>query len=283
MRPAGAVIRLLALTLAALGAAASEGRPAEDNTNRSDPLFAPIDDPFADRIMAEQMANMPVLEEQILGLGRWPLPSFAPPHAGSDGRLRDYDRYDQQFLAAAWYWIRQIDEPRDPSHIADAAYLIKAIAWFESQVGYRSGFQNRRPNGGLRFPLQPAGFVDTEDVLQVGNPADLPIHEKVREMSHLLYTRSADSSALVPRTYTHRNITGPQSIFYGTGWLAYKYVTVRRSVWNSICRYNGNRRIDRWNAKEHRVNYADSVVDLFKTGIARNPGDGRSIPLVSSP
>ena len=278
-----AVVRMLAALLLAHCATAEERPLIEDNTNRSDPQFAPIVDAVADRMMAETMAGIAALKEQMSGLRRWPLPSFAPPQATTESRRRDYDQYDQEFLAAAWYWAGQADAPRNPQHIADIAVFIKGIAWFESQVGYRSGFRNKRPDGSLRFPLQSSGFVDTEDVLQVGNPADLPIHEKVREMSRLLYTRSEDPSQLVPRTYTHRNISGSQSIFYGTGWLAYKYLTVKRDGRKAVSRYNGNRRVDSWNAKEHCLNYADSVVDLFNTGIARSPGDGRSVRLMVAP
>jgi hypothetical protein len=250
-----------------------------DQCNRDDPAFVPINDPVADAAMSAMLQRLPAQLLDPLWAEHCRLPSFGAQVVRGRG-ARYYDKYDHHYLAAAWFWVWEIDGEHHPEEVGQLAHLMKVMSWYESQIGYRSGFTNHANTGMLRFPLQGAGFVDTEDVLQVGNPADLPIHEKVREMIALHFRDSQRLVEHIPRTYTHRNISGLQSIFYGTGWFAYKYCTTGRRPKDAIKRYNGNKSLDAWNGHEHRDNYADSVVDLFTTGVARSPASGLTLKLV---
>jgi hypothetical protein len=99
-------------------------------------------------------------------------------------------------------------------------------------------------------------------------------------MIALHYINAKKIAKLVPETYTHRNISGLQSIFYGTGWFAYKYFTAGRVPREGVRRYNGNTSVDAWNGKQHRDNYVDSVTVLFKTGVARFSASGEELLLV---
>jgi hypothetical protein len=261
------------------------GQPAQgapdvvDHCNRVDPAFALISDPVADDVMAGMLERLPGRLQDPVWAQHCRLPSFGVQVVRGRG-ARNYDKYDHHYLAAAWFWVREIDGQNHPEEIGPLAHVMKVMSYYESQIGYRSGFTNRERNGVLRFPLQHAGFVDTEDVMQVGNPADLPIHEKVREMLALHYRHSQLLTNLVPKEYTHRNISGPQSIFYGTGWFAYKYCSAGRKAREAIRRYNGNKTVDAWNGQAHRDNYAESVITLFSTGVARSPASGQSLQLV---
>lgn len=250
-----------------------------ERCNRADPAFAPIADPVADPAMGH-LLNM--LSERMQD-PEWQkhchMPSFGTQESRAGG-TRNFDKYDAYFLAAAWFWFQEIKGESLPSDIGRCARLMKTISWYESKVGYASGFTNREKNGALRFPLQAEGWVDTEDVMQVGNPADLPIHEKLEEMSSLNFANAQRIADLVPRGYTHRNISGAQSIFYGTAWFGYKYLTCGRVPGEAVRRYNGNTSIDAWNGRQHRDNYAESVTILFKTGVARSPASGEELILV---
>lgn len=263
-----------------------QGQPANgapdvvDHCNRSDPSFMPITDPVADVALTARLRLLPERLRDPEWQRQCRLPAFGTQVVRGRG-ARSYDKYDQYFLAAAWFWVLEIDGRDHPQEVGQLAHLMKVMSWYESKVGYVSGFTNRMHGGQLRFPLQAPGFIDTEDVLQIGNPADLPIHEKVREMVALHYQDSQRVVELVPRTYTNRNISGPQSIFYGTGWFAYKYCTCGRSALEAIRRYNGNRAVDGWNGKPHRDNYVESVHVLFQTGVARSPASGAELLLVT--
>jgi len=250
-----------------------------DRCNRDDPAFAPVSDPVADPAMQRLLLMLPDRLKDPEWQKHCRLPSFGTQVVPGRG-TRDYDKYDQHFLAAAWFWFHEIKGESQPYDIGRCARLMKTISWYESKVGYASGFTNRKKDGVLRFPLQEAGFIDTEDVLQVGNPADLPIHEKLEEMTTLDFANAQRIAELIPRGYTHRNISGPQSIFYGTAWLGYKYLTCGRVPYEAARRYNGNTSVDAWNGKQHRENYADSVTILFKTGTARSPANGEEFILV---
>lgn len=273
----------LSLTLCFLGSFASgfatEEAELPDRCNRADPAFTSIADPVADESMAQLLSLLPEQLKDPEWAQHCRLPSFGVQVVAGRG-ARHYDKYDQHFLAAAWFWYIQLKGEATAEEVGKVAYLMKSMSWYESKLGYASGFTNRERGGKLRFPLQAAGFVDTEDVMQVGNPADLPIHEKVEEMIALRYKSAKILAKQVPKTYTHRNISGAQSIFYGTGWFAYKYLTAGRVPREGVRRYNGNTSVDAWNGKEHRDNYADSVTLLFKTGVARSPASGEEQVLV---
>ncbi len=275
----------LLFALALVTAAAGSGQDAQaapdvvERCNRDDPEFAPVADPVADEAMAHLLVVLPEQMKDPEWARLCRLPSFGV-QAVRDRGARYYDKYDRYFLAASWFWYIQLKGQGTAEEVGRVAYLMKTMSWYESKLGYASGFTNRAKGDGLRFPLQAAGFVDTEDVMQVGNPADLPIHEKVEEMIALHYKSAKILAKMVPETYTHRNISGPQSIFYGTGWFAYKYLTAGRVPREGVRRYNGNTSVDAWNGKQHRDNYADSVTVLFKTGVARSPASGEELMLV---
>lgn len=256
-----------------------EVQDVADRCNRADPAFAPLADPLADPSMERLLRMLPERLRDAEWQKHCQMPSFGTQKASGRG-TRDFDKYDNHFLAASWFWFHEIKGEATPYDIGRCARLMKTISWYESKIGYMSGFTNRTKGDGLRFPLQAAGFVDTEDVMQVGNPADLPIHEKLDEMILLKFANAKRMAAMVPRAYTHRNISGPQSIFYGTAWFGYKYLTCGRVPYDAVRRYNGNASIDGWNGKQHRVNYADSVTLLFETGVARSPASGDELVLV---
>ena len=250
-----------------------------DRCNRADPAFAPVADPLADPAMERCLQQLVVqlADPQWAQLCR--LPAFGvQPVRGTGARY--YDKYDRHFLAAAAFWFMELKGEAQPSEVARLAYLMKVMSWYESKLGYASGFANKAKDGSRRFPLQAPGFIDTEDVMQVGNPADLPIHEKLEEMTVLEHGNAQRLADLVPRIYTHRNISGPQSIFYGTGWFAYKYVTCGRIPRAAVRRYNGNTAIGAWNGLPYCESYAECVSVLFKTGVARSPAGGDEMTLV---
>ncbi|HEX3135881.1 MAG TPA: hypothetical protein VHX44_20125 [Planctomycetota bacterium] len=275
------LVFIVAMGMAPTGSS-QDGQAAPDvveRCNRKDPAFAPVADPVADEAMAQLLMALPgqMADPEWARLCR--LPSFGVQAVGARG-ARYFDKYDSHFVAASWFWYIQLKGQGTAEEVGRVAYLMKTMSWYESKIGYASGFTNRAKGDSLRFPLQAAGFVDTEDVMQVGNPADLPIHEKVEEMIALHYTNAKKIAKLVPETYTHRNISGLQSIFYGTGWFAYKYFTAGRVPREGVRRYNGNTSVDAWNGKQHRDNYVDSVTVLFKTGVARFSASGEELLLV---
>src|SRR3954471_3387821 len=164
----------LSLTMCLLGSFASgfatEEAELPDRCNRADPAFAPVDDPVADESMAHLLSLLPEQLKDPEWAQHCRLPSFGVQVVAGRG-ARHYDKYDQHFLAAAWFWYIQLKGKGTAEEVGKVAYLMKSMSWYESKIGYASGFTNREKAGKLRFPLQAAGFVDTEDVMQVGNPA----------------------------------------------------------------------------------------------------------------
>ena len=252
-----------------------------DNTNREDVGFEPVTDPFAD-----------ILDHLIAGpLPHWnqcELPHYNEKWKG-DGKSRQYNKYDAAFVGSVLWWLSPNGVGQDHMYhwecICKIAALVKAIAWQESHIGYSSGFSNRG-----RYPNQNKGWIDTEDVMQVGHPADLPIHKKVPEIYGAFpetqtWARPDVEELGVPENYTYKNISGNQSIFYGVGWFFRKLQATElgcvcddAALKEALVGYNGNTTPDAWNDRQHRYNYADSVWRLYDTGIYRSPSSGQVSP-----
>ncbi len=200
------------------------GMDVADNTNRDDPLFKHIADPLADAAMA---ASLTATAEYDCQLPQYDIESSKNP---DDKKQRLYNKYDANFVAAVAWWVSEegLDQTalNDEDCICKLAAVLKAMAFQESYVGYGSGFRNPpEQQGGYRYPQQnttPSGkkdpWIDTEDVMQVGDPGDLLPHQKLAEIN-TAYGKSIEGT---PEGLSFKNITGQQSIFYGAGWLLHK-------------------------------------------------------------
>lgn len=166
---------------------------------------------------------------------------------------RQYNKYDKVFIAAVTWWVSSCPKLKALNNckcICKVARLLKCMAWKESNVGYGSGYGDP--------------FTDTEDVMQVANPMemegklDLP-NAKMRELKNT-FGECIDALS-PPSSMTNYNISGEQSIFYGTGWFFRKMMPgascENEDLYDAAREYNGS---------PTKEAYRDTVKRLFETG-----------------
>lgn len=237
-----------------------------DNTNRNESGFQLVSDPLADPAI-KQALNMADNIDCVLPQYDTSLNTYH----NIDGKQRQYNKYDRYFIGSVTWWISKnginSNEMNTDECICKIAKILKAMAWDESKVGYFSGFSK---NG---------KWIDTEDVMQVGNPADRRPSEKMQDMNRRFGTNLKGT----PWELTNENITGPQSIFYGAGWFFNKLIknnpssgclcsdeTLKRAIRD----YNGNSNAS-YQGRPHYENYGDSIWKLYRGGEYVDPWHGQ--------
>ena len=257
------------------------GLDIEDNTNRNDPEFKFVSDRFVDLVFDNNLVGNYFNSLEVMQLTNNLVHNCSmPKFNGTNREGRDYDKYDYDIFHSLAFWTSQngfniTSIANSDTCLCKIAKIIKAIAMKESAMGYRSGFYDRND----KFPLQIGyrsnkKWIDTEDVMQVANKADGAILEK-RNYAYERFQNTASpyirplSSPLPPYSYT--NITGRQSIFYGTMW----FLTKLKELSNecscedailklAIRNYNGNIEKDSKTKQEKRNIYMNQVYDMVK-------------------
>lgn len=240
-----------------------------DNTDRTKDGFKPVVDKGAtdaliagwDTYVAEDACNCCC-----------EMPEFDTTQYGNlirSSGTRQYNKYDKVFIAAVTWWVSSCPKLKALNNckcICEVARLLKCMAWQESNVGYGSGYG------------EP--FLDTEDVMQVGFGDDGKIRkDKLPELKSTF--GDCVNTLSPPDELDNRNISGEQSIFYGTGWFFRKMMVKGASceandLLDAAEAYNGNNKKDP-NGLPHKVNYKAAVKGVFETGKFHDPKSGKQM------
>lgn len=228
-----------------------------DNTDRTKDGFKPVVDKGATEALIAGWDTY-VAEDACNCCCR--MPEFDTTQYGGNlttAGTRQYNKYDKVFIAAVTWWVSSCPALKALNNckcICKLARFMKVIAWQESQVGYGSGYNPENP---------PPKFLDTEDVMQVANPreegGDLP-SGKMKELRSVF--GECVRALSPPDGMTNYNISGEQSIFYGTGWFFRKMVAKGASCENEDL-FDA---AEAYNGSPHKAKYRKAVKGVFETG-----------------